>query len=63
MDIVWIVLALGLIGVVIWAFQTYVTIPGPFSWVNGILTFILIAVACYFLWQNFVAGHLRHQFR
>jgi hypothetical protein len=57
MDIVWIVVALSLIGVVIWAFQAYVTIPGPFAWVKGLLTFILVAIACVFLWQTFVAGH------
>lgn len=63
MDIVWIVLALCLIGTVIWAFQTYITIPAPFSWVKGILTFLLILGACWFLWVSFVVGHLHHSFR
>jgi hypothetical protein len=63
MDIVWIVLALGLIGVVIWAFQTYVTIPGPFAWVKGILTFVLIVVGCYFVWNTLMVGHFHHVLR
>jgi hypothetical protein len=56
-----IVIALCLIGTVIWAFQKYVTIPEPFGWVKGILTFVLIVLACYFVWtslesQHFLAG-------
>jgi hypothetical protein len=63
MDIVWIVLALGILGTVIWAFQAYVTIPGPFSWLKGLMTFVIILVACVFVWQTFVAGHFRHPLR
>jgi hypothetical protein len=60
MDIVWIVIALGVIGTVIWAFQAYVTIPGPFAWLKGVLTFVLVVVGCYFIWTNFLVGHF-HQ--
>ena len=63
MDIIWVVLALCLIGTVVWAFQTFITIPPPFAWVKGILTFLIIAVACWFVWQNFVAGHFHHVLR
>lgn len=60
MDIVWIVLALCLIGTVIWAFQTYITIPAPFSWLKGILTFLLILGACYAIWIYIIANHFHH---
>jgi hypothetical protein len=56
--IIYIVIALCLIGTVIWAFQTYVTIPGPFAWVKGLITFALVVVACYFLWDTLIAQHV-----
>ena len=56
--VIYLVIALCLIGTVIWAFQNYVTIPGPFGWVKGIIIFLMIVIACYFLWDNFVVGHL-----
>jgi hypothetical protein len=60
MDIVWIALALAIIGMIIWAFQTYVTIPGPLSWAKGWLTFALVLGACWFIWVNLLANHFHH---
>jgi hypothetical protein len=62
--IVTIVVALALLGTVIWAADKYLQIPGPFAWAKGVVMFILIVVACYFVWDYFVAhhamlGHLR----
>jgi hypothetical protein len=64
--IIVIVVALCLIGTVIWAFDHYVTIPGPFAWAKGLVIFIMIVVACYLVWDYFVShgsghlgGHLR----
>lgn len=56
--ILYLVIAIALIGTVIWAFQTYVQIPGPFAWVKGILTFVLIVMACYFVWDSLLTHHL-----
>lgn len=56
--IIYLVIALCLLGTVIWAFQTYVTIPGPFGWVKGIIIFLMIVVACYFVWDQVVVGHV-----
>jgi hypothetical protein len=50
------VVALCLIGTVIWAADKYLKIPEPFGWVKGILIFVLIVAACYFMWDHFVAG-------
>ncbi len=58
--IIYVVIALCLIGTVIWAFQTYVTIPGPFAWVKGILIFLMIVIACYFVWNDLLGHHLVH---
>jgi hypothetical protein len=58
LDIIYILVALCLFGTIIWAFVTYVTIPGPFAWVKGILTFVLIVLMCYFIWDQFLGTHL-----
>jgi hypothetical protein len=55
--VVTIVVALCLLATVIWAADKYLVIPAPFTWVKGILIFVLIVLACYFLWDSFVAGH------
>jgi hypothetical protein len=56
--ILYLVIALCLIGTVIWAFQKYITIPGPFAWAKGVITFILIVLACYFIWDQVFGGRL-----
>lgn len=56
--ILYLVIALCLIATVIWAFQTYVTIPAPFGWIKGIVIFVLIVLACYFVWDQIIAGHM-----
>jgi hypothetical protein len=62
--IVVLVIAVCLIATVIWAADRYLVLPAPFGWVKGILIFVLIVVACYFLWDTFVAGHLvEHRLR
>jgi hypothetical protein len=58
LSLVWFIFALGLIGTVIWAFWTYVTIPGPFAWLKGLLMFVLVVFACFFLWDQFLGAHL-----
>jgi len=55
--IVTVVVALALLGTVIWAADRYLTIPGPFAWVKGVIMFVLIVVACYFVWDVFVSHH------
>ena len=58
MFIVWFVLALCLIGTVIMAFIKYVVIPEPFGWIKGIIVFVMIVLACVFLWDQFVGQHV-----
>jgi len=58
--IVTVVVALCLLATVIWAADKYLVIPAPFGWVKGLLIFVLIVFACYFLWDTFVAGHAVH---
>lgn len=56
--IIYVVLAVGLVGVVIWAADRYLVIPGPFGWIKGLIMFVIIVVACYFIWDTFVARRL-----
>jgi hypothetical protein len=58
LTLVYIVLAVCLIGTVIWAADHYLNIPAPFAWVKGILLFVLVVLACYLVWDTFVTGHL-----
>jgi|GEM_PF-6832908 len=55
--IVTVVIALALLATVIWAADKYLAIPAPFAWAKGLIVFVLIVVACVFLWDAFVAGH------
>lgn len=55
--IVTVVVALALLGTVIWAADKYLQIPGPFAWAKGLIMFCLIVMACYFVWGYFVAHH------
>jgi len=61
--IVYIIIALCLVGTVIWAFQRYITIPEPFAWVKGIILFVMIVVACFFIWDSFIAHHIIGHYR
>ena len=58
--IIYVVLAIGLVGVVIWAADRYLVIPGPFGWIKGLIMFAIIVVACYFIWDTFVAHRIAH---
>jgi hypothetical protein len=50
-----VVVALCLFGTVIWAAEKYLTIPPPFTWVKGILIFILIVIMCALIWSFIVS--------
>lgn len=54
--IVTLVVALCLLGVILWAAERYLTVPAPFTWMKGVLLFVLVVVACYFVWDTFT-GH------
>lgn len=66
--IVHILIAICLLGTVIGAFIRYVKtlgvitwtleVPDPFAWVQGVIIFVMIALACYFLWDLLVAPHV-----
>ena len=53
-----IVVVLCLLGTVIWAADHYLVIPGPFAWVKEVLIFLMIVVACYFVYDLLLSHHL-----
>jgi hypothetical protein len=55
-SVITLIIALCIVSTVLWAFWTYVTIPGPLAWAKGIIMFVLIVIACYWLWTSFVGG-------
>jgi hypothetical protein len=54
------VIAMCLIGTAIWWFDAKVTIPGPFAWVKGLLSWIMVLAACWFIWSWILAPQLLH---
>jgi len=62
-NIIYIVLALGLLGTIIWAFQRFIKIPEPFEWVKGLILFVMIVIACFLIWDSFLAHHIIGHYR
>ena len=54
-----VVLALALLGTMIWAADKYIEIPGPFGWFKGLLIFAIVVVACWLIWAV-ATGHAVH---
>ncbi len=52
------IVAICIIGTVLWAFQKFVApaIPAPFGWVGGLFMFLLVVLACVFLWDSFIGN-------
>jgi hypothetical protein len=55
-----IVIALALIGTILWAAEKYLVVPAPFVWAKGLLMFVLVVAACYFVWDT-LTPHVLHR--
>lgn len=55
------VIAMCLLGTCIWWFDAKVNIPGPFGWMKGLLSWLMVVGACYVIWLlligPYVLGH------
>jgi hypothetical protein len=56
--IITIVVALALLGTILWAAEKYLVVPAPFAWAKGLLMFVLVVLACYFVWDTLTGHHV-----